>query len=703
MRQTTRHEATLDAQEGRGMAPRPGDAGQQDPAGMLALVEQVPEAVARHDMTGRIAYCNPAWQRLMGCTPAATGRRVDELCPGHLASLHYQRVLEQVAASGEPAEFGFTIDGADAGRRVDAQIRIVPETSGDGTVVGLLAFGRDLTRQRELERELQRRTAELHDVVEHSSDYIVRYDAACRRTYVNAKLMAVLGDDPEWVLGKTPAEVPGGARAALLMQALRDVLERGEPSDVRVRWQANGVDICHQLRMTPQFDGSGRVSHVLAVGRDVSDTDRYRRDVDYHALHDRLTGLPNRLLLCDRMTQALADAQYHGHPFAVLMLDLDHFRNINDSLGHKMGDRLLHAVSRRVQECVRNLDTVARLGGDEFAVLLRDVRNTDDVAFVADKILQYLACPFFIGGRDLFVTASVGVALYPTDGTDAEALFKFAESAMYHAKKVGRNNFQFYAREFTLRKALKHGELELYYQPQVDLQTGEVIGAEALLRWHRPGVGLVGPDAFIPIAEDSGLILEIGRWVVSTACRAAVRWNRGRKRPLRVAVNLSPRQFVRNDIAGEIGRILVETGCEPAWLALEITESLLLEDSESTTAMLAALDEMGAAIAVDDFGTGYSALSYLHRFPVSHIKIDRSFVNGIEDQLDKRELVKAMLLIATALDLGSVAEGVETMAQADYLRSRGCRAAQGYLFGKPMPVAAFDTVLKKEGRLPTAR
>jgi EAL domain-containing protein (putative c-di-GMP-specific phosphodiesterase class I) len=280
---------------------------------------------------------------------------------------------------------------------------------------------------------------------------------------------------------------------------------------------------------------------------------------------------------------------------------------------------------------------------------------------------------------------------------------------------VGRNNFQFYAREFTvralermdmelaLRKALKHGELELYYQPQVDLQTGEVIGAEALLRWHRPGYGLVAPDAFIAIAEDSGLILEIGRWVLSTACRAAARWNRGMSRPLRIAVNLSPRQFVRNDIAGEIGRIAVETGCEPAWLALEITEGLLLEDSAGTTATLAALDDLGAAIAVDDFGTGYSALSYLHRFPVSHIKIDRSFVNGIEEEPDKRELVKAMLLIASALDLGSVAEGVETIAQADYLRLRGCRAAQGYLFGKPMSAAAFDTILKKEGRFPAAR
>jgi EAL domain-containing protein (putative c-di-GMP-specific phosphodiesterase class I) len=279
---------------------------------------------------------------------------------------------------------------------------------------------------------------------------------------------------------------------------------------------------------------------------------------------------------------------------------------------------------------------------------------------------------------------------------------------------VGRNNFQFYAREFTTRalermdtemalhKALKHEELELYYQPQIDLHTGDVIGAEALLRWHRPGHGVVGPDGFIAIAEESGLILDIGKWVLSCACRAAVRWNRGRKKPLKVAVNLSPRQFVRNDLVGEVTGVLAETGCEPAWLALEITESLLLEDSEQTLSILAALNDMGIAIAVDDFGTGYSALNYLHRFPVGHLKIDRSFVNGIEGQLDKRELVKAMLLIATALGIGSVAEGVETFAQADYLWRHGCRAAQGHFFGKAMAIADFETMVERHelGRWP---
>jgi diguanylate cyclase (GGDEF)-like protein/PAS domain S-box-containing protein len=713
MKETTQHETTLAGQDRGRMAPRP-EGVRHGPAGMRALVEHSSEAVACHDTTGRIVYCNPAWQRLMGCAPDATDRRVDEILPGHLASLHYQGALERVAASGEPLEFGFTITGGDAGRQLDVQMRVVPETDEDGNLTGLMAFGRDLTQQRKLERELLRRTAELHDLVHHSSDHIVRYDLDCRRIYVNKRSMAALGGDPGRILGKTPAEFPGGTGSGLLMQVLRDVLARGEAREFKIRWQVDGVDICHQIRMSPQFDGAGRVTHVLAVGHDVTEADRYRKEVHHQAFHDRLTGLPNRLLLCDRLSQTIADAQYHGHQFALMMLDLDHFKNVNDSLGHKLGDHLLCEVAKRLQDCVRNHDTVARLGGDEFAVLLPDVRKADDVAMVAGKILRYLAGPFFVGGRELFVTASIGVVLYPGDGVEMDSLFKFADSAMYHAKKMGRNNFQFYAREFTVRalermdtemalhKALKHEELELYCQPQIDLQTGDVIGAEALLRWHRPGHGLVGPDGFIAIAEESGLILDIGKWVLSSACRAVARWNRGRKEPLRIAVNLSPRQFVRNDLVGEVTRILAETGCEPAWLSLEITENLLLEDCEETRSTLAALDDMGIAIAVDDFGTGYSALNYLHRFPVSHLKIDRSFINGIEDQLDKRELVKAMLLIAAALGLGSVAEGVETFAQADYLWRHGCLAAQGYFFGKTMRIADFEAMLARheQGRWP---
>ena len=420
---------------------------------------------------------------------------------------------------------------------------------------------------------------------------------------------------------------------------------------------------------------------------------------------ESVKGMPNRLLLSDPISQTIADAAYHGLQFGLMLLDLDNFKQVNDTLGHGVGDRLLCETAKRMQDCVRTYDTVARLGGDEFAILLPDVRKGDDLATIAGKILHALTEPFVIDGRELFVTGSIGIALYPGDSTEIDALYKYADSAMYHAKKMGRNNFQFYAKEFTmrslermeigtaLRRARKNGELALYYQPQIELQTGCLVGAEALLRWHRPGHGMVMPDRFIPLAEESGMIVGIGEWVLSTACQAVVCWNRGRANPVRVAVNLSTRQFIRNDLVGSVRRILAETGCKAAWLELEITESLLLEDSSEVAAMLAALHSMGLSIAIDDFGTGYSALSYLNRFPVSLIKIDRSFVNGIPEQRDKRELAKAMLSIAAALRLESVAEGVETPEQAQYLMAHGCRLAQGYLFGKPMPLAEFEAIL----------
>ncbi|GBG15483.1 diguanylate cyclase [Novimethylophilus kurashikiensis] len=353
---------------------------------------------------------------------------------------------------------------------------------------------------------------------------------------------------------------------------------------------------------------------------------------------------------------------------------------------------------------IRAYDTVARLGGDEFAILLPEIRQDSDLSTVARKILSAFEQPFQLAGRELFISTSVGVALYPGDSAEIDALFKYADSAMYHAKKMGRNNFQFYSRELTarssermqleaaLRRAIKHNELELYFQPQVDLATGEIIGSEALLRWNRQE-GMVTPDRFIPIAEETGLIVGIGEWALLNACQAAVRWNEGREHPLRVAVNLSTRQFIQNDLVATVRATLIETECKPEWLKLEITESLLLDDSNHVLEMLKSFNEMGLAISIDDFGTGYSALSYLNRFPVSQIKIDRSFVRDIAHQRDKAELVKAMISIAHALNLELIAEGVESEEQANYLLAHGCRIAQGFLYGKPMPAAVFEQYL----------
>ena len=608
----------------------------------------------------------------------------------------------QLAAAGQPQVFDWMLRRGD-GTQIWGEVNLRHvRIEGDDF---LLAVMRDITERKQMEELLRNREQEFRTLVENSSDTIARYDLHSRRVYANPCLLESMGSDLSLILGATPSQYPGGASAQEYESMLHQVIEHGEERNFELRWQAGGTEHCSQIRMTPEFDRGGQVAHVLAVGRDITEIDRYRQKIHNHAFFDSLTGLPNRQLLSDRLSQTIADAAYYGHQFGLMLLDLDNFKQVNDTLGHNAGDVLLHEAARRMHSCVRAYDTVARLGGDEFAVLLPDMRKGGDLATIAGKILHELAEPFTIEGRELFVSGSIGIALYPDDSTEADALYKYADSAMYHAKKLGRNNFQFYAKELTaqtlermeieaaLRKAQKNHELVLYYQPLVELRTRRTVGAEALLRWCRPGHGVVTPDRFISIAEDSGLIVDIGEWVLRTACTTVVRWNQGRAVPLQMAVNLSTRQFMRNNLVGSVRRVLSETRCPAQWLKLEITESLLLEDSNEVAAMLAELHGMGLSISIDDFGTGYSALSYLNRFPVSQLKIDRSFVQDIPAQPHKSELVKAVLSITAALRMESVAEGVETPEQAQYLLEHGCQLAQGYLFGKPMPSEDFETLL----------
>ncbi|HEY8094764.1 MAG TPA: EAL domain-containing protein [Methylobacter sp.] len=558
---------------------------------------------------------------------------------------------------------------------------------------------------------LQESERQYRSLVENTPDTIARYDQNCRRLYANPKMIEELGGEVEQILNRTPTEFPGGNSAVDYEERIRQIFADAQLTDFELSWQsAEGRQIVSYISLTPEFSADGEVVSVLAVGRDITEIDQYRRNIHRLAFYDALTKLPNRALLAERMQQTINDASQHGYRFALMLLDLDRFKNINDALGHDMGDLLLSAAAERLQHCMRTCDMVARLGGDEFAILLPLLGTDTDTVPIADKIVKVFEQPFHVSDRELFISTSIGIALYPHDSTDIDALFRYADLAMYHAKKLGRNNFQFYIQELTahsaelmalevaLRYACSNDELELYYQPQVDLSTGRMIGAEALLRWNRGKDGMMSPDKFIPMAEDSGLIVGIGEWVLQAACQAAVNWNTGRSIPFKVAVNLSTRQFLQNDLLTSVQRILQETQCKPEWLKLEITESLLLDDSNEILDVLNAFDAMGLALSIDDFGTGYSALSYLNRFPVSQIKIDQSFVRDIPGDQDKAELVKAMIFIAQALHLELVAEGVETREQADYLNMNGCLTAQGYLFGKPMPYAEFDAILERSSQ-----
>ncbi|MGK2859614.1 MAG: putative bifunctional diguanylate cyclase/phosphodiesterase, partial [Thermoanaerobaculia bacterium] len=419
------------------------------------------------------------------------------------------------------------------------------------------------------------------------------------------------------------------------------------------------------------------------------------------AYHDPLTGMPNRALFFDRLNVALAHAARHKHKLAVLFLDLDRFKNVNDSLGHTLGDELIREASLRLHRCVRSEDTVARFGGDEFLLLLRIVGRVEDAGRVAQKILETISQPYRLGKREIITTASVGIAIYPTDGTDAETLVRNADAAMYRAKEAGRDASRFYAPamnanaleelelESDLRRALERKQLALHYQPLIDLERGRIYGLEALIRWEHPKLGLLPPDRFIPVAESTGLIIPIGNWVIREACRQIKSWHRLLGNELVVSVNLSPRQFEQADLPGQVRAAFEEAGLRPRFLELEITESHAMADVAKSIRILGELKSLGVRLAIDDFGTGYSSLSYLKQFPVDTLKLDRSFVREITVPEDGA-IARGIIAMAHSLNLRVLAEGVETLGQLEFLREHACDRLQGYLFSRPLPALAFE-------------
>jgi len=482
---------------------------------------------------------------------------------------------------------------------------------------------------------------------------------------------------------------------------IRHAIARGSEGSTVLRLRrADGEKLWVELFLAPVRSEMGAVTHFVGVLNDVTYRKNAEARLNHLANHDALTGLPNRNLLNDRLAHAIA--RRREDMAAVLFLDLDRFKLINDSYGHDVGDELLRAVAARLVGCLRDEDTVARLGGDEFVVLLEDLPGGDAAATIAGKVAGRLAEPLMIGGRELPVAASIGIALYPRDGRDAQDLLKNADTAMYRAKEAGRGGFCFFAGEMNahalrrltleneLRRALDGGELEVFYQPQVTMDSGRLIGAEALVRWRHPLRGLVSPIDFIPVAEETGLIVALGEQVLRIACRQIADWQRRGLPPLTVAVNLSPRQFRQADLVTVIAAIIAETGVDPARLELEITESAAMQNADSTVAALQRLRAMGVSLAIDDFGTGYSSLSYLKRFPIDKLKIDRSFILGVPADGDDTAIVQAIAAMAGSLGLKLLAEGVENEAQRGFLAAFGCAAAQGYLFGRPQPAADFE-------------
>jgi diguanylate cyclase (GGDEF)-like protein/PAS domain S-box-containing protein len=608
-----------------------------------------------------------------------------------------------------------------------------PVFDAQGGFKGYRGVSKDVTALVELERESEAALRQMNDllaetaaryksVIETLTEAILVCDVQGRIVECNEAAQAVFGLPRDQLIGKdtvpegavliwedgrelTPSQIP--SRVALATGQPQNNLLIGIRREGAVRWRfVNALPVVNPQGGAPRMVVIS-LTDVTEQKRALDALRASEQEMQHMARRDPLTGLPNRLGLQDRLLHALALAQRARSTLGLLLIDLDRFKTVNDSLGHAAGDGLLQVVAARLTETLRASDTIARLGGDEFLVVIENISGRSELESVAGKILQAIALPVPIGGHEVFVTPSIGITVFPDDAEDMAALLRQADVAMYRAKDLGRSNFQFYveqderaasgrlAIEAKLRRALDREEFTLHYQPQVDLASGAITGAEALIRWMSPELGLVPPAEFIPIAEDNGLILPIGRWVLEEACRQVRAWQGSGMGPIKVAVNLSARQFIDRDLHLSVREALERSGLPTQCLELEITETMAMHHLRRTIETLNRLREMGVAVAMDDFGTGYSSLAYLRRFPINALKIDRQFVMSTPDDQDATSITQAIIAMARGLKLDTVAEGVETAAQLQFLHGAGCGKMQGYLFSRPLAAGSFERLFQE--------
>jgi len=532
-----------------------------------------------------------------------------------------------------------------------------------------------------------------------------------RIEWVNKAFTAITGYAPEEVLGQTPRVLKSDRHDPAFYRAMWESLAATGHWEGEI-WnrRKSGEAYPEWLRITAVPGAPGAGMRYLAVFQDLTDLKRQQDMLLHEAYHDALTGLPNRHLFLDRLGVALRQARGSGRHVGVVCLDLDRFKTVNDSLGHIVGDIILSEVAQRLVPLMRQADTLSRFGGDSFYMLLDSMRDPEDAAHVAGRALTSLSDPMIVRGEELFISASVGITICPADGDDPSQLVRNAELAMYRAKEAGRNNFAFFTEDLgdrvmgslrlenDLRKALARGDFVLHYQPRVDIGTGRIVGMEALVRWSTPDGRLQSPASFIPLAEETGLILPLGEWVLEEACRQTAQWTGEGLGALKVSVNLSSRQLEQPGLAAKVLAVLDRTGLDPEQLEVEVTESVFLRDFDTVSQALATLAGAGIGVALDDFGTGYSSLSYLKRLPIKTLKIDKSFVDGLPLDRDDAAIVTSIVSIAANLDMDVVAEGVETVGQLEFLRGlHCCRGFQGYLFARPLPPQEFALLMARGG------
>jgi diguanylate cyclase (GGDEF)-like protein/PAS domain S-box-containing protein len=612
-----------------------------------------------------------------------------------------QRVREEISAS-LPLRGRFDCEYRI--RHASGEIRWVWETGTGifddaGTLIAIEGIVQDITARKESSQALREAERRYYNLFENAIEGIFRTTVDGSYLDANPALARIYGfGSPSELIASlrnigTELYVEPGRRDEF--RAL--IRARGSVSGFESQvYRRDGQIIWISENARAVYDDEGRLVCYEGTVEDITERKLYQARIEQQANYDALTGLANRSLLNDRLQAAIRTAARQGSRLAVVFVDLDRFKFINDSLGHHVGDQLLQAMADRLKAAVRDSDTVARLGGDEFVLLMAGHGEPNDVALMLERMLADIARPWTIPQGDFIVTCSIGAALYPDDGEDAHTLLKHADAAMYRAKERGRNNFQFFTAEMNavirerfelerkLRRALENEDFSLAYQPRVDLRSGRLVGVEALLRWRVEGNTSIPPSRFIPIAEESGMIVAMGKWVLQAACAQNKAWQDAGMPPFVMSVNVSARQFRQNNLLQTIAEVLAATGLEPRYLEIELTESAVMHDAEQFIAMLTSLKRLGVSIAVDDFGTGYSSLSYLKRFPVDRLKVDRSFVKGLPDDSDDAAIVRAIIALGRNLGLRVLAEGVESAEQLAFLRDNDCDELQGYYFGEPM-------------------
>jgi len=667
-----------------------------------ALFSNATVGIALADVQGRLLEVNEAYARMLGYSAQELqGMSIAELTHPEDEPLE----TDYLAAIARGERDSYQIEKRylhRSGREVWGELAVSGQRDERGRLVQLIGVVTDITGRKQEQAHLRL----MGEVFRQVGEAILVSDQDNRIVMVNQAFTALTGYRPEEVMGRNPSLLSAGQTPREVYQKMWAALrERGHWQGEIWDRRKDGAVYPKLLSIALLKDDRGRLTHHIACFTDITEHKEAENRIRYLALHDTLTGLPNRLCLQERLGQALLAAHRRQEMLGVILIDLDRFKLINDSLGHHLGDALLVQTGARLQAAVRNDDVVARLGGDEFVVVVTGAATMEVVLSVAGKLLETLRQPYQIEGQVLHATPSMGISFYPEDGKDADTLMRNADAAMYHAKSQGRNGLQCFdpalnaaaterfILESNLPRALAQGEFVLHYQAQIDGQSGCLMGVEALVRWLDPERGLVPPDRFIPVAEETGLIVPLGAWVLEEACRQRQAWHRQGLPAFRVAVNLSVLQLRQADFPGQVARLLERHGLTAADLELEITESAAMGNPLETIEMLNKIKAMGISMAIDDFGTGYSSLAYLKLLPIDSLKLDRSFVKDIETSQDDAVICSATIVLAHALGLSVVAEGVETAAQEHYLLRQGCDYLQGYLFSKPLTATELERLL----------